>query len=95
MADRWPSERHANDQSAFRVLDRPRPREQAVLCQIEALETAIYIAEVAKKAGDSWIDNDLKRFNEDANPGLFRIAQKMATGSGKTVVMGCLSRGRH
>jgi len=59
-------------------------------CQIEAVETAIYIAEVAKKAGDTWIDNDLKRFNEDANPGLFRIALKMATGSGKTVVMAML-----
>ena len=59
-------------------------------CQIEALETAIYIAEVAKKAGDTWIENDLNRFNEDANPGLFRIALKMATGSGKTVVMAML-----
>ena len=28
-------------------------------CQIEALETAIYVLEVAKKAGDVWIENDL------------------------------------
>ena len=56
-------------------------------CQIEALETAIYITEVAKRYGDSWIDNRLREANEGANPGLFRTAFKMATGSGKTVVM--------
>ena len=59
-------------------------------CQIEAVETAIYITEVAKKAGDAWIENDLKSFNEDANADLFRVALKMATGSGKTVVMAML-----
>src|SRR5438132_6143330 len=60
-------------------------------CQIEALETAIYIAEVANKYGDSWIDNDLRTFAQDANPALgTRIALKMATGSGKTVVMAML-----
>src|SRR5690348_4517426 len=56
-------------------------------CHIEALETLIYIAECAKKYGDTWIENDLRRFNEDANPELFRMACKMATGSGKTTVM--------
>jgi len=56
-------------------------------CQIEALETAIYLTEVAGKYGDSWIENSLRQFNADANPELFRIAFKMATGSGKTVVM--------
>jgi type III restriction enzyme len=59
-------------------------------CQVEALETAIYITEVAKKVGDVWIQNDLHRFNEDANPLLSRTAFKMATGSGKTVVMSML-----
>ncbi|MDQ3533102.1 MAG: DEAD/DEAH box helicase family protein, partial [Actinomycetota bacterium] len=59
-------------------------------CQIEALETAVYITEVARKDGQAWIENDLRRFNEDANPGLFRMAFKMATGSGKTVVMAML-----
>ncbi len=56
-------------------------------CQIEALETLIYIAEVAKKYGDNWIENELRQFNDDANPDLLRIACKMATGSGKTAVM--------
>ena len=51
-------------------------------CQIEALETAIYLTEVARKY-DPWIDNTLRVANEGANPGLFRIAFKMATGTGK------------
>jgi type III restriction enzyme len=59
-------------------------------CQIEALETAIYVTEVATKYGDAWIENELRRANEDANPLLYRIAYKMATGSGKTVVMAML-----
>jgi type III restriction enzyme len=59
-------------------------------CQIEALETAIYITEVAKKYGDAWIENDLREANDSSNPGLPRMACKMATGSGKTVVMAML-----
>ncbi len=59
-------------------------------CQIEALETAIYITEVAPHYGDGWIINELQRSNQEANPSLFRIAFKMATGSGKTVVMAML-----
>ena len=59
-------------------------------CQIEALETIIYIAEVAKKYGDAWIENELREANDGSNPGLNRLASKMATGSGKTVVMAML-----
>ena len=83
---------------ATSALRRPRPaswnnwndpdREKKLFfCQIEALETAIYIAEVAKKFGDAWIENDLREANLSSNPGLPRVAFKMATGSGKTVVM--------
>ncbi|NQT82193.1 DEAD/DEAH box helicase family protein [bacterium] len=65
-----------------------RDREKKLFfCQIEALETAIYITEVAKKYGDAWIENTLRRANDTSNPGLPRWAFKMATGSGKTVVM--------
>ena len=39
---------------------------------------------------DPWIENALRAANDGANPGLFRIAHKMATGAGKTVVMGML-----
>ena len=35
-------------------------------CQIEALETLIYITEAAKKYGDSWIENELRKANKDA-----------------------------
>ncbi len=69
---------------------RPDRERKLFFCQIEALETAIYLSEVAGKYGDAWIDNELRRFNEDANPLLFRVALKMATGSGKTVVMAML-----
>ncbi len=56
-------------------------------CQIEALETLIYVNEVAEKVGENWIISDLKKAATEANPGLYRLAFKMATGSGKTVVM--------
>lgn len=56
-------------------------------CQIEALETLMYINEVAEKSGENWIINELNEANTNANPGLYRLAFKMATGSGKTVVM--------
>jgi type III restriction enzyme len=59
-------------------------------CQVEAAETAVYITEVARKYGDAWIENDLRTANDTSNPGLPRVALKMATGSGKTVVMAML-----
>jgi type III restriction enzyme len=69
---------------------RPDREKKLFFCQIEALETAIFITEVAKKSGYTWIENELRQANQGANPGLFRIAFKMATGSGKTVVMAML-----
>jgi type III restriction enzyme len=66
-------------------------RDNPVLfCQLEAAETAIYLAEAAQKAGDVWIRNELERQNEVHNSRLNRIGLKMATGSGKTVVMAML-----
>jgi type III restriction enzyme len=60
-------------------------------CQIEALETAIFLAEAAgREQSGAYFLNELRRFNDDANPGLLRIALKMATGTGKTVVMAML-----
>jgi len=61
-----------------------------LFCQLEAAETAIYLAEVAPRAGDAWIRNWLADANAENNAGLNRIALKMATGSGKTVVMAML-----
>lgn len=67
--------------------DREKP---LFFCQIEALETAIYVTEVANRYGDAWIANRLREESDRHNPGLFRLAFKMATGSGKTVVMAML-----
>jgi type III restriction enzyme len=69
--------------------DREKP---LFFCQIEAVETAIYIGEIVTKQShqDAWIVNALRERSEDANPGLFRLALKMATGTGKTVVMAML-----
>jgi type III restriction enzyme len=65
---------------------RPERERKLFFCQIEALETAIYFAELSGKR-DSWIRKELKDANDFANPLLNRVAFKMATGSGKTVVM--------
>jgi type III restriction enzyme len=71
----------------WRNPDRER---RLYFCQIEALETAIYLAEAADRQGGAWIARDLKAANDLHNPLLQRIAFKMATGSGKTVVMAML-----
>ncbi|MGE3795498.1 MAG: BPTD_3080 family restriction endonuclease [Dehalococcoidia bacterium] len=76
-----------------RLLDHwtdPDRERKLFFCQVEALETAIYISEVAHRYGDAWIANELREKNDLHNPGLMRLALKMATGSGKTVVMGML-----
>ena len=58
-------------------------------CQVEAVETAIWLTEVAPQLGKKGKDilNHLTRANKDANPDLMRIALKLATGAGKTTVM--------
>ena len=61
-------------------------------CQVEAVEVVIWLTEVAPrfgKAGGKFIDY-LKNANADANPGLQRLALKLATGAGKTTVMSML-----
>ncbi len=68
----------------------PERENKLFFCQIEALETAIYLAECASKFGDGWMADRLREENDKSNPGLPRLALKMATGSGKTVVMGML-----
>jgi type III restriction enzyme len=58
-------------------------------CQIEAVETAIWLTEVAPqlgKAGKGFTEH-LSNANRDANPELMRLALKLATGAGKTTVM--------
>ena len=58
-------------------------------CQVEAVETIIWLTEVAPKIGRDgrrFLDH-LQAANEQANPGLSRLALKLATGAGKTTVM--------
>lgn len=68
----------------------PDREHRLFFCQLEAVETAIYLSEVAKNYGDSWIEQTLIAENAAANQNLFRGAFKMATGSGKTLVMAML-----
>ena len=61
-------------------------------CQVEAAEVAIWLTEVAPRAsvrGKYFLDH-LKNANEGSNPGLLRLALKLATGAGKTTVMALL-----
>lgn len=61
-------------------------------CQVEAAETMIWLAEVAPnlgKEGRAFLDY-FEAASEQANPGLARIALKLATGAGKTTVMAML-----
>jgi len=61
-------------------------------CQVEAVETAIWLTEVAPqlgKAGQRFL-NHLAHANAEANPELMRLALKLATGAGKTTVMAML-----
>lgn len=60
-------------------------------CQIEAVETFIWLTEVAPNNVDGRrFRQNLEDASRDANPELFRIALKMATGAGKTAVMAML-----
>jgi type III restriction enzyme len=64
---------------------------QPFFCQLEAVETIIWLTEVApKRAASKGLLDQLRKANEEANPALFRLALKMATGTGKTTVMAML-----
>jgi type III restriction enzyme len=61
-------------------------------CQVEAIETAIWLSEVAPQSGqvgEEFLDH-VANANNDANPELMRPALKLATGAGKTTVMAML-----
>lgn len=63
---------------------------RVLFCQREAVETAIYLAEAAGRDGNREWRPALDRANDEYNAGLSRVALKMATGAGKTVVMAML-----
>ena len=58
-------------------------------CQVEAVETIIWLTEVAPsigKGGSRFLE-EIEAASQQANPGLSRMALKLATGAGKTAVM--------
>ena len=67
----------------------PERPSRLFFAQIEAVETAIYLTEFAPKNRQDII-NRLDGMNREQNDALPRRAFKMATGTGKTVVMGML-----
>lgn len=69
----------------------PFSAQRPFFCQIEAVETAIWLSEVMHQTeAGKRIQEYLQQANQDANPELFRIALKLATGAGKTTVMAML-----
>ncbi len=78
-----------------RLLDHWRNHQFASIrpffCQREAAETIIWLTEVARGQGQyKRIWDHLEGGNKEANPKIFRLAMKMATGAGKTTVMAML-----
>ena len=61
-------------------------------CQVEAVETVIWLTEVAPQIGNTGREftEHLANANHDANPELLRLALKLATGAGKTMAMAML-----
>ena len=101
--DAWrqlPAERSGVTPVTARLLRHWReyqfPGQRPFFCQIEAVETAIWLTEVADCVGGRGrapfrhIRDHLHGANENANPDLLRIAMKLATGAGKTTVMAML-----
>jgi len=98
--DKWRALKNPNDwrvtPETARLLQHWRHHEfsgvRPFFCQVEAVETAIWLTEVAPqigKAGQVFMDH-LASANNDANPELMRLALKLATGAGKTTVMAML-----
>ncbi len=100
QVDKWRSLPNPNDwkvtPETARLLQHWRHYEfndiRPFFCQVEAVETAIWLTEVAPQAGKigkGFIDY-LADANGEANPDLMRLALKLATGAGKTTVMAML-----
>lgn len=68
----------------------PSRENRVLFCQREAAETAIFLTEAAGRGGVTDWRRRLEPENDAHNSGLPRAALKMATGSGKTVVMAML-----
>jgi hypothetical protein len=98
--DRWRALPNPNDWRVMpetaRLLQHWRSHKfndiRPFFCQVEAVETAIWLTEVAPEAGKfgKQILDRLVRANEESNPEISRLALKLATGAGKTTVMAML-----
>lgn len=98
--DKWrhlpnPNDWHVTPETA-RLLQHWRHHKfssiRPFFCQVEAVETAIWLTEVAPqigKIGERFREH-LANANNEANPELMRLALKLATGAGKTTVMAML-----
>ena len=100
QVDKWRTIPNANDwkvaPETVRLLQHWRHYQfngvRPFFCQVEAVETAIWLTEVAPslgKTGEGFLEH-LANANHDANPELMRLALKLATGAGKTTVMAML-----
>ena len=94
--ERWRANGYQHAQPISRKLMQhwaatPPVRDEPVFfCQREAAETAIFLAEIAGRHGRPDFRTVLEAANGEHNLGLSRVALKMATGAGKTVVMAML-----
>lgn len=68
----------------------PHRENRTLFCQREAAETAIFLTEVSGRRGYTDWRHMIDGANAEHNAGLPRVALKMATGTGKTVLMGML-----
>ena len=100
QVDRWrdrpnPNQWQATPETA-RLLQHWRHHQfsgiRPFFCQVEAVETVIWLTEVAPRADQVSKDfvAHLADANDGANPELSRLALKLATGAGKTTVMAML-----
>ena len=97
LIERWRDKGYPGTTSRTRQLleywNSDQPSLRPFFCQREALETVIWLAEAGKEDDQSaWrgIVGRLEGVNSEWNDGVSRFALKMATGSGKTVVMAML-----
>ena len=90
---RLPQERWNVTAETSRLLRHWRNKEnfpdiRPFFCQVEAVETLIWLTEVAPSSavGKKFLEK-IALANDDADKNLYRIALKLATGAGKTTVM--------
>jgi type III restriction enzyme len=92
--ERWRASRYPGVTPVSRKLlvhwADPSREDRVLFCQREAAETAIYLAEVAGRRGEPDFRARIDEPNSEQNDGLPRVGLKMATGTGKTVVMAML-----